>query len=60
MKIALVAWITISAGVQGILASYFQSLYCTVLNKKYNDLLPTFYWYVFQVIITVLVPYIKR
>ena len=60
MKIALVAWIAISADVQDLLASYFQSLYCTVLNKKSNDLLPTFYWYVFQAITAVVVPYIKK
>ena len=34
MKIALVTWSAVSAGVQGSLASSFKSLYCTVLNNK--------------------------
>ena len=33
-KNALIAWSAISAGVQDLLASFFQSLYCTVLNKE--------------------------
>ena len=45
---AMVAWIAISAGVQDLLASFSQSLTVPyqVLNKKFNDLLPTFYRYV--------------
>ena len=34
VKIALVTWSALSAGVQGSLALFFQSLYCTVLNKN--------------------------
>ena len=52
-EIALVARIAISAGVQDLLASSFQSLYCLYSMKKFsNDLLPTFYWYVYQVVTT--------
>ena len=40
---ALVAWSGISAGVKDLLASFFQSAYCTALNKNFNGLLPTFY-----------------
>ena len=57
MKIVLVTWSALSAGVQGSLALFFQSPYCTVLNKKFDDLLPTFYKYVYQPITAVSVPY---
>ena len=43
MKIALVAWVGHRGGMQCSLAPLFQSLYCTELDKQFNDLLSTLY-----------------
>ena len=58
-EIALVAWITISAGAQDLLASFFQSPYCNVFNKNLMTYfqLPTD---ASQAITTVLVQYSKK